>query len=251
MHAYNETFYDYINSGATRSARVAVGLLYAALRPASVVDFGCGEGAWLAVWGEHGVSDLLGVDGGYVSRERLLIPGGRFQEADLSRPVALNRHFDLVQSLEVAEHLPPTSAEAFIDSLVAHGRVVVFSAAVPGQGGENHINERPYTYWQDLFARRGYAAFDWLRPQLVRSSEVEAWYRYNMLIFAHRSISEQLPKAVRDCAIAEGAAIPDVSPLSYRVRKAVIRCLPPAAMTALAVVKKHYVSRRQRPTAIG
>ena len=100
------------------------------------------------------------VDGPYVDRRRLLIDPGDFHAADLAAPIGLGRRFDLVQSLEVAEHLPAAKAEQFVDMLTTHGHCVMFSAAVPGQGAENHVNEQPAEYWRAIFGERGYGAVD-------------------------------------------------------------------------------------------
>ena len=93
---------------------------------------------------------MTGVDGPYVDRCKLLIDAGDFHAADLAAPIDLGRQFDLVQSLEVAEHLPAAKAEQFVETLTAHGSRILFSAAVPGQGGENHINEQLPDYWRAL-----------------------------------------------------------------------------------------------------
>jgi len=50
-------------------------------------------------------------------------------------------------SLEVAEHLEPSSAGTIVQSLVSLSDVFLFSAAFPGQGRTNHINEQPHSYW--------------------------------------------------------------------------------------------------------
>jgi 2-polyprenyl-3-methyl-5-hydroxy-6-metoxy-1,4-benzoquinol methylase len=120
----------------------------------------------LAIWLQHGAKDVLGVDGPYVDQSRLHIPTSQFLASDLAYPLKLERQFDLVQSLEVAEHLPEQASEQFVDSLVRHGRLVLFSAATPGQGGENHINEQPWEYWRAKFAARNFELFDFLRPRL-------------------------------------------------------------------------------------
>src|SRR5271165_1063667 len=97
-----------------RSAREVLKIVKDAhLNPKSVVDVGCGIGTWLKVWSELGAEDILGVDGDYVRQDQLLIPPDRFKAMDLSNPLALKRKFDLVQSLEVAEHLPPAAAGPF------------------------------------------------------------------------------------------------------------------------------------------
>jgi len=96
------------------------------LRPRSVLDVGCGRGIWIDAWVRAGVEDCLGVDGDYVDRRRLAIPPERFVARDLSRTFDLGRDFDLVQSLETAEHIDERFADAFIDTLCHHGGLVMF-----------------------------------------------------------------------------------------------------------------------------
>jgi 2-polyprenyl-3-methyl-5-hydroxy-6-metoxy-1,4-benzoquinol methylase len=112
VYKYDGDFYNYINEGAQSSARALLPVLLAAL-PApieSVMDVGCGAGAWLDVWKSYG-SRITGLDGSYVPAEQLLINSEEFIATDLTEHFQLGRTFDLVQSLEVAEHLPETVAE--------------------------------------------------------------------------------------------------------------------------------------------
>jgi len=242
-HVYNPTYYRYINQGSLQSARVLLPLVTRHFRVRSVADFGAGQGAWLSVWQDLGATDVIGLDGEYVRREGLLIPPDRFVASDLTKPVRLKRRFDLVQSLEVAEHLPPQAAATFIDNLVAHGDVVLFSAAAPGQGGEHHVNERPYTCWRDLFHARNYAALDMIRPVLARDGRVEPWYRYNSFVFVHQDLVPALPVELKRTLIAPGAPIADVSPPLYKLRKALFKPLPPSVVTQFARLKKHWYVR--------
>lgn len=246
MHTYDPLFFNYIQAGSSRSARTVLPLVLASLPIQSVLDVGCGAGAWLREYLALGVDDALGVDGDYVQPEQLLIPGERFQARNLTQRFDLGRRFDLVQCLEVAEHLPAAHAETLVDNLTRHGDCILFSAAVPGQGGEYHVNEQPYAYWRDLFATRSYRLFDGLRPQLHERREVESWYRYNVLLFVHDRRIPQLPPALTATRIADTAPIPDVSPLSDRLRRALMRQLPPTLLTRLAVIKHWLVIRRAR-----
>src|SRR5262249_19855369 len=150
----------------------------------SVLDVGCGTGHFLRAFREAGVSDLTGVDGDYVPRDQLVIDARQFLARDLAAGFDLRRRYDLVVSLEVAEHLPPAAAESFVDSLVRHGSVVLFSAAIPYQGGTAHLNEQWPSYWADRFAQRGYQAYDPIRPAIWRDDAVAWWYRQNILVFA-------------------------------------------------------------------
>jgi SAM-dependent methyltransferase len=237
--AYDSAFFRYINEGAARSARTIIPLVTSTVTIRSVLDVGCGQGAWLSVWRELGIGEAIGVDGAYVNREHLLVPRDSFISQDLARPFELKRRFDLVQSLEVAEHLPRESAAAFVASLVRHADLVLFSAAPPGQGGDNHFNEQPYDYWRSLFAKHDYVALDYIRPRVHNDNTVEPWYRYNTLLYASRPHLPKLPAALLDSRIPEGGPIPDLSPPLYRLRKALTAALPIPVATKIAKIKEH------------
>jgi SAM-dependent methyltransferase len=224
-HRYDDRFFDYIELVTRRSAELMIAVVRSYLDVTSVLDVGCGRGIWIDEWRRVGVEDVVGVDGSYVDPERLAIPAKHMALLDVSVPFRLDRHFDLVQSLEVAEHIPAASADTFIDNLVAHGDIVMFSAAVPGQGGEFHVNEQPYEYWRDKFAARGFALFDFLRPKIAAIRKIGPWYRYNTFLFAHKNALDRLPQAVRDCEISKFAFIPSVAPLHWRLRSSVLRRL--------------------------
>ncbi len=238
MSSYDQSFFQYVNASASAAAKRIVPLLQRPLAPRSVLDVGCGQGAWLAVWQRHGIEDLYGVDGSYVDRGRLLFAPQRFRPHDLGQPFDLERSFDLVQCLEVAEHLPAHSAGTLVDSLVRHGAVIVFSAAPPGQGGHDHVNERSYDYWRALFLERGYLAVDYLRPRVLADASIDRWYRYNTLLYVRREVLDGLDAGLRAALIAPGRAVPDVAPPLYRLRKQLLRRLPVPLQTALARLKE-------------
>jgi SAM-dependent methyltransferase len=171
------------------SAQRVAPILCDLLQPKSVVDVGCGVGVWLACFLQSGVNDVSGIDGEWVPRERLQIPETCFNSADLTNPTAVvisrPRRFDLVLSLEVAEHLPHSTSDQFIDLLTSLGDLVCFSAAIPGQGGYEHVNEQWQSYWAEKFAARGYAAFDLLRPRIGGDDQVAWFYRQNVIIYAN------------------------------------------------------------------
>ena len=180
---YGEAFYAYQKSGSRSSADEVVPVVYDIVRPTSVVDIGCGVGTWLAAFARAGVSESLGLDGDHVPRGELMIPLERFQPTDLSRPFDLSRTFDLAISLEVAEHLPSSSADGFIRSLTNLAPVVLFSAAVPHQGGWQHLNEQWPEYWAERFARHRFFPVDCVRERFWTSPNVRWWYAQNMILF--------------------------------------------------------------------
>jgi SAM-dependent methyltransferase len=189
---YDTTFYDVFQEGALRSAERVVPIVADLLRPNSVVDVGCGIGWWLSVFAQHGAPDVLGIDGDYVDRGRLRIAAERFMPADLSRPLRLDRRFDLAISLEVAEHLPPERAPGFVGDLVALAPAVLFSAALPNQGGVDHLNERWLPFWAEEFARHGYAPLDVVRPRVWDDPAVEFWYAQNTLLYIDQELHASL-----------------------------------------------------------
>lgn len=232
LHEYTEEFFEYIERGSTASAKRFSAFVTPLLGVGSILDVGCGRGAWLREWRDAGVKIVHGADGPYVRRESLLIPADDFTAVDLSQKFDLGRRYDMVSSLEVAEHLPPSASEAFISSLVTHSDLILFSAATRGQGGENHINERPLWYWQGVFAEHGYVAFDAIRPHFQHDALVEPWYRYNSILYASPMRIPALPHSVLSTRV-EGR-VKEIGDLRWRVRRSLLRFLPSTTVTMLS-----------------
>lgn len=236
-HIYSSEFYDYIDSGSRASARVVAALLLGELKISSLLDVGAGHGAWAAEWLAAGVKAVVAVDGQYVNLEQLAIPAKSFVSHDLSQPLELGRKFDLVQSLEVAEHLSKEHAEIFVDSLARHGDVVLFSAAVPHQGGEHHVNEQPPEYWRRHFAARGYDVFDWIRPRIADNCEVKAWYRYNSFLYANAAGQKRLSQSILDARVPGGEPLRIGGDFAWSLRRAAVRLVPAALVKPIAQAK--------------
>jgi SAM-dependent methyltransferase len=209
---YEESFFSNIREGAQRSASHIVPLVMTLVRPTSVIDVGCGTGSFLSVFKKNGVREVFGVDGQWAKPE--LAPG-EFQPADLSKPLSLGRRFDLVVSLEVAEHLDPSSADAFVRSLVSLGPVVLFSAAIPYQGGTGHVNEQWPDYWATRFAREGYEQIDCLRSQLWTNREVEWWYAQNTFLYVERAQLASMQSAHPELRAPSGLPLRMPHPENY------------------------------------
>ncbi len=167
---------------ARASALALVPRIVDLIHPTSVVDVGCGTGGWLSVFAEAGVGSYLGIDGPYV-RGQLLITDTHFMDADLSQPLSLPETFDLVVSVEVAEHLPPEAAETYVSSLSSLGDLVVFSAATPGQHSPGHVNLQWPAYWTRLFARHGFLPADPFRRAIWNDERIAFWYRQNVVLY--------------------------------------------------------------------
>ena len=202
-------------------------ILWEYLQPASVLDVGCGIGTWLSVLQQRGVMDIRGVDGKWLNTADLVCDSAIVQVCDLEAGFDLKRRFDLTICLEVAEHLFPVAAERFIESLVRHSSAILFSAAIPFQGGHHHVNEQFLTYWEAIFAKHEFKPVDVFRGRIWNDKRVLWWLRQNTILFAHRELvdaNEKLRGAARDQSGPISIVHPDVywdrvNPLVAQVNK--------------------------------
>lgn len=180
-------FYEQRDTVTRAAAKVILPIVLDPLTPQAVVDVGCGVGTWLSVCRERGVTHILGLERPEVPAELFVIPTEYVQRTRMSPPPALSTTFDLALCLEVAEHLPPNAADGLVTYLTQAAPAVLFSAAVPGQGGSDHLNEQWPSYWVQRFNERGYDTFDIIRPHIWNSKEIPVWYRQNLLLFVRQS----------------------------------------------------------------
>ena len=190
---YDESFFEEMNDDVLRSAKTVVPAVLKMVQPKSIIDVGCGLGTWLSVFHAHGVDTILGIDGDYINRAKLLIPSTCFTPIDLTKPFAIQQRFDLAVSLEVAEHLPVACASQFVESLCRVAPAILFSAAVPGQGGTHHVNEQWPEYWRQLFASQGFRMLDPFRPSLWYDHTVALCYRQNLFLFVREDLLKANP----------------------------------------------------------
>ncbi len=185
MYRYNTDFYDWIDSETYKDAEIIISYIIEWIKPKSIVDFGCGEGLWLSV--AKKIDDdisILGLDGEYVHKNRLKIPANNFQALDLSKRVSLNKKYDLAISTEVAEHIMEKYSDNFIDNITSVSDRILFSAAIPGQDGINHVNEQWQSYWIKRFEDKGYFANLSIRDFFWNEKEVTSWRKQNIIYFS-------------------------------------------------------------------
>lgn len=187
MINYSKTFFKTLEQGSYASALIVLKALFSFYVPKSIIDIGCGTGSWLKAARDLGVHDIFGVDGDYVSTDMLLIDEDSFERADLEQEFIPRRRYECAISMEVAEHLDPKAAPSFVKTLVNCAPVVVFSAAIPFQGGTHHLNEQWPSYWAELFSDLGYVPLDILRPKIVNSPEVEFYYKQNVVVYVDKT----------------------------------------------------------------
>jgi SAM-dependent methyltransferase len=175
-------------------AQCIVPVIIEMFHPRSVLDVGCGLGNFLQEFQRAGIQDIMGIEGSWLDTTKLVIDEKYVQIYDLETVLSLGRKFDVALCLEVAEHLKPESADNLVKTLTAHSDVVVFSAAIPYQGGQNHINEQWLVYWQNLFASYDFHMYDEIRHRIWNDARIYWWYRQNIVVCSRAGTQHQLER---------------------------------------------------------
>jgi SAM-dependent methyltransferase len=216
---YDKSFYQKGSETAISSATEIVPLVMHLAAPQSVVDVGCGAGEWLSIFRSAGIKDILGIDGQWVPQEQLHIPATNFLSHDLGRiPLNIKRCFDLAVSMEVGEHLPASDAKRYVSELVGLAPIVLFSAAVPFQGGVQHVNEQWPQYWVQLFHDHQYFCIDCIRGRVWSNNNVAFWYAQNCFIAVNKACMYRFPRLVAEYERVGDGVPALVHPLNYLVK---------------------------------
>ncbi len=194
---YTEAFYsELISEKMVYSAETILSVALAKIPPvSSAIDIGCGLEIWLktVLKLNNQKVDILGIDGPWIKPDWLVIPKEKFLAIDFSLETPrIDRKYDIAISLEVAEHLPPEKAGVFISFLTSTSDFVLFSAAIPFQGGTNHLNERWQAYWADLFEQKGYVPIDLIRPTLWNDDKISIHYRQNTILYVRKERAKEI-----------------------------------------------------------
>jgi SAM-dependent methyltransferase len=190
---YDSDYYEKTVEGpAVRSAGRIADSILGDFKPASLIDVGCGTGALLDALRERGC-EVFGLEYAEAALRYCHNRGLNVAKFDLERDVFTeNRTFDVAVSMEVAEHLPERVADRYVDLLISLSRIVVFTAAPPGQPGTDHVNEHPPSYWISKFQRRGFEHLEELserwRETWKAAGDVSSWYHQNLMIFRRVSV---------------------------------------------------------------
>ena len=189
---YDREFYEQsVEQAAVQSAARIAATIVDAFGPATVIDVGCGTGALLASLRDRGCR-VHGLEYAAAALEYCRRRGLDVRKFDLERDdLADGRTYDVAISMEVAEHLPGAAADRYANLLTRLSSIVVFTAAPPGQGGTDHVNEQPAAYWIAKFRERGFRhAVEQSRQwgeQWRTAGDVKRWYYENLMIFKRGS----------------------------------------------------------------
>lgn len=191
-------FHTYGNEFDNTSAEVIVPDLIEKFKPKSIMDVGCGVGNWLYVFNQFGVNQFYGIDGSH-AKNQFLLDQSFFISTDFEKPKSFENlnlsRVDMAICLEVAEHLTEKTGLRLVDFLTSHTDIIIFSAAVPNQTGENHFNEQQPSYWQEKFKEKGFLFYDVFRSKYWTNPKVKWWYKQNMFLVVREGVikDNQLP----------------------------------------------------------
>lgn len=180
IKAYSLKFYKSVDFRANESANSIFVILDKFLDIKglkSIIDVGCGSGAWLNAVLKNTSASVYGYD----LPESIEINRSRFGDNFNARLELVTSDFESKRELkfqpaqlgiclEVLEHLKDETGNRILESLSSSCEIVLFSAATPGQGGTGHINERSHSYWLDKFRLYGFEVYDCIRPELQSST---------------------------------------------------------------------------------
>ena len=227
MKSYKYKNYFFINEDklALKAASEIVPYLLENLKLKSVVDIGCGTAAWLSVFKQYGVKNILGLDS-HNNLSWLRISPEQFLNQNLEKAIFTEKIYDLAISLEVAEHINPKQSIRFISDLCNLSEIILFSAATPGQGGENHINENSLDYWRVIFKQKGYYPYDVIRDEFASKKNIAPWYRYNTILYVSEKGKLRLSKLFLEKFVSDDKIFKSYETFLWRLRRFLLRSLP-------------------------
>jgi hypothetical protein len=185
---YSESFYSSVGSRASIAASIVMGSVKQWYSPSSIVDYGAGPGVWsIEAAKVFPNASVLALD-----YEAATIFSEEFESKRPKNLITLELNFeeeksipvvnlDMAICVEVLEHLSEEAANRVFNSICSTAGIVIFSAAVPGQGGTGHINEKPKNYWVSRFVENDFLVFDTF-AQNLQHPQVPDYYRNNCFL---------------------------------------------------------------------
>jgi len=150
----------------------------------SILDFGCGVGSWAKAFQESGVKNCFLIDHPSIDVSKLLIRSDfTFVPANLDKFLPDVIKVDCVVSTEVLEHISDYRSDQIIDYLTKCSDLIIFSAAIPRQGGLGHCNEQRHAYWHQKFYERGFCFYDGFKTEVLDNDRIVYWLRQNLFIY--------------------------------------------------------------------
>ena len=190
---YKKKFYKNRNKDTVYSAKKIISLIETEFNKDSlIVDVGCGTGTWLSVLENEYSCKTIGYEGQWIEKHLYEANGELFKMNFENDNLVFDKvkKIDLIICLEVFEHLSNKKCLELIDIFSQNSDLILFSAAIPNQGGTNHINEKKLSYWVKLFNEKGFNLVDNIRNKIWEDNQIKFWYRQNIVLFSKHKINK-------------------------------------------------------------
>ncbi|EKD25752.1 MAG: hypothetical protein ACD_79C01527G0010 [uncultured bacterium] len=155
-------------------------------KPESVIDFGCGTGDILAPFEKRNLN-VLGIDGSFSNKKYSHIRKENFQIFDIREKYPNKNKYDLCICMEVAEHIDEKYSETLIHNITNSAPILIFTAAGPGQEGNDHCNLQPKSWWMEKLRKYDFEYDDNLTNDFIlhmsNMNDVQSWYIENLMIY--------------------------------------------------------------------
>ena len=224
-YKYKNNFFINEDKIALKAASKIVPYILKNIEIKSVIDVGCGTGSWLYIFKRNGIVNILGLDS-HKNLSKLKISQEEFINQNLENEIISDKFYDLAISLEVAEHINPKQSINFISDLCRLSDIILFSAATPGQGGENHINEKNLDYWRVIFRENGYYPYDVIRNKFESEQDIAPWYRFNTLLYVNEQGKLRLSRLFSREFVSDKQSLKSYETFFWRLRRLILKNLP-------------------------
>lgn len=180
-----DLYYDTIEAEETPQAQRLAVYLLDEWDFETIADVGCGTGLYLKPFHDAG-KIVKGFELSQEAVDRAVAPNV-YQWDITQTPIRLHCEspFDLTLCLEVFEHIDAQDMPMALDNLTWTSDMIIFSAAIPGQGGDGHINLQPKDYWRGAFAVFGFYEdeidTEWLVDSMRQGYHM-GWFTQNVMV---------------------------------------------------------------------
>lgn len=158
-------------------------ILLEGFKPKSVIDIGCGEGHSLKWFNDHGIEDVMGVEGSAKALMGSPIKDKIMLHDFTTGPYIPNRRFDLAWSCEFVEHVEEQYVDNFMETFKSASAVAMtYSEPQWSSGGHHHVNCQPQPYWNERFTKAGFMFLP-SYSEMIRSVATARWIKPTLSVY--------------------------------------------------------------------